>query len=112
MLDIYVNKNILDQVTVQLIMTIDDWTRLKNSDAWKQVKQILSESETEKDIKEGGKTSTKKKIRKLEKRVASLESTVAQYQLENSKQLLEDVASDVKKNPSFKKLIGDRTLFK
>lgn len=42
----------------------------------------------------------------LEERVTSLETTVAQYQLENSKQLLKDVASDVKKNPSFKKLIG------
>ena len=36
----------------------------------------------------GGKTSTKKKIRKLEKRVASLETTVAQLQLESGKQLL------------------------
>lgn len=61
--------------------------------------------------KECGKTSTKKKLRKLEKRVASLESIIAQYQFENSKQLLEDVASDVKKNPSFKKLVGGRTLF-
>lgn len=111
MLDIYVNKNILDQVTVQLIMTIYDWTRLKNSDAWKQVKQILSESETEKDIKEGKKTSTKKKIRKLEKRVADLETTVAQYQLKSCVQLSEDIASDVKKNLSFKKLVGGRTLF-
>lgn len=111
MLDIYTSEDILGRVSVQLIMTGDDWMQLKNSDAWKKVKKILSESETEKDVKEGGKTSTKKKIRKLEKRVASLESTVAQYQLENSKQLLKDVASDVKKNPSFKKLVGGRTLF-
>jgi hypothetical protein len=42
----------------------------------------------------------------LEKRVASLESTVAQLQLERRKQLFEYVASNVKENPSFKKLIG------
>nr|DAQ49865.1 MAG TPA: hypothetical protein [Caudoviricetes sp.] len=108
MLDIYTSEDILGRVSVQLIMTGDDWMQLKNSDAWKKVKKILSESETEKDVKEGGKTSTKKKIRKLEKRVASLETTVAQIQLESGKQLLEDVASDVKKNPSFKKLVGSR----
>lgn len=106
MLDIYTSVDILGRVSVQLIMTDDDWLQLKNSDAWKKVKKILSESETGKDIKEGGKTSTKKKLRKLEKRVASLESMVVQYKLENSKQLLEDVAPNVKENPSFKKLIG------
>lgn len=106
MLDIYTSEDILGRVSVQLIMTGDDWLRLKKSDAWKKVKKILSESETEKDVKEGGKTSTKKKIRKLEKRVASLESMVVQYKLEKSKQLWEDVAPNVKENPSFKKLIG------
>lgn len=106
MLDIYTSEDIFGRVSVQLIMTGDDWLQLKNSDAWKKVKKILSESETGKDIKDGGKTSTKKKLRKLEERVTSLETTVAQYQLEKSKQLLKDVASDVKKNPSFKKLIG------
>ena len=106
MLDIYTSEDILGRVSVQLIMTGDDWLRLKNSATWKKVKKILSESETEKDVKEGGKTSTKKKLRKLEKRVASLESMVVQYKLEKSKQLWEDVAPNVKENPSFKKLIG------
>lgn len=59
-------------------------------------------------MQKGGKKSTKKKLRKLEKRIASLESMVVQYKLENSKQLLEDVASNVKENPSFKKLVGSR----
>jgi hypothetical protein len=45
-------------------------------------------------------------LRKLEKRIASLESIVVQYRLENSKQLWEDVAPKVKENPSFKKLVG------
>ena len=54
----------------------------------------------------GGKKSTKKKLRKLEKRIASLESMVVQHRLENSKQLWEDVASNVKENPLFKMLIG------
>lgn len=54
----------------------------------------------------GEKKSTKKKLRKLEKRIASLESMVVQYRLENNKQLLEDVASNIRENPSFKKLIG------
>lgn len=111
MLDISVNENIIGGVFVELAMTNEDWSILKTSDAWEQVKKILSESETEKDVNEGGKTNTKKKLRKLEKRIASLESTVAQLQLENSKSLLEDVASDVKKNPSFKMLVGGRTLF-
>lgn len=106
MLEIYASEDIIGRVSVQLIMTGDDWLRLKNSDTWKKVKKILSESETEKDVKEGGKTSTKKKLRKLEKRIASLESIVVQYRLENSKQLWEDVAPNVKENPSFKKLIG------
>lgn len=57
-------------------------------------------------MQKGGKKSTKKKLRKLEKRIASLESMVVQYRLENSKQLWEDVASNVKENPSFKKLVG------
>lgn len=57
-------------------------------------------------MQKGGKKSTKKKLRKLEKRIASLESMVVQYRLENSKQLREDVASNVKENPSFKKLVG------
>lgn len=106
MLDIYTSEDILGRVSVQLIMTGDDWLRLKNSATWKKVKKILSESETEKDVKEGGKTSTKKKLRKLEKRIASLESMVVQYKLENSKKLWEDVAPNVKENPLFKKLIG------
>ena len=66
---------------------------------------------TQKGNKEGKKTSAKKKIRKLEKRVADLETTVAQYQLKSCVQLSEDIASNVKKNPSFKKLVGGRTLF-
>lgn len=106
MLEIYASEDIIGRVSVQLIMTGDDWLRLKNLDTWKKVKKILSESETEKDVKEGGKTSTKKKLRKLEKRIASLESIVVQYRLENSKQLWEDVAPKVKENPSFKKLVG------
>lgn len=57
-------------------------------------------------MQKGGKKSTKKKLRKLEKRIASLESMVVQYRFENSKQLWEDVASNVKENPSFKKLVG------
>lgn len=57
-------------------------------------------------MQKGEKKSTKKKLRKLEKRIASLESMVVQYRLENSKQLWEDVAPKVKENPSFKKLIG------
>lgn len=63
------------------------------------------------DWKEGEKTSIKKKLRKLEKRVTSLESTVVQLQFKSNRQLWEDVASDVKKNPYFKKLVGGRTLF-
>lgn len=57
-------------------------------------------------MQKGGKKSTKKKLRKLEKRIASLESMVVQYRLENSKQLWEDVAPKVKENPLFKKLVG------
>ncbi len=57
-------------------------------------------------MQKGGKKSTKKKLRKLEKRIASLELMVVQYRLENSKQLWEDVAPKVKENPSFKKLVG------
>lgn len=62
-------------------------------------------------MQKGRKTSTKKKLRKLKKRIASLESMVAQYQFKSCVQLSEDIASDVKKNPSFKKLVGGRTLF-
>ena len=57
-------------------------------------------------MQKGEKKSTKKKLRKLEKRIASLESMVVQYRLENSKQLWEDVAPKVKENPLFKKLVG------
>lgn len=62
-------------------------------------------------MQKGRKTSTKKKLRKLKKRIASLESMVAQYQFKSCVQLSEDIASDVKKNPSFKKLVGGRTPF-
>lgn len=47
MLDCIVSENILGQVSVQLKMTSQDWSKLKTSGAWSQVEQILMESETQ-----------------------------------------------------------------
>lgn len=47
MLDYFVKENILGQVSIQLEMTSHDWSKLKTSDAWSQVKQILMESGTQ-----------------------------------------------------------------
>lgn len=47
MLNKTVTENILGQVWVQLEMTSHDWERLKASDAWDKVEQILLESERE-----------------------------------------------------------------
>lgn len=47
MLDCTVSENILGQVSVQLKMTSQDWSKLKTSGVWSQVEQILMESETQ-----------------------------------------------------------------
>lgn len=46
MFDIYVTEDILERVSVRLEMTSRDWLKLKTSGVWKQVEQILLESET------------------------------------------------------------------
>ena len=47
MLECIISENILGQVSVQLEMTSHDWSKLKTSGVWRQMEQILMESETQ-----------------------------------------------------------------
>lgn len=109
MLDICVRDDILGLVSVQLEMTSHDWSRLKTSGAWKQVEQILLESETEKE-----KDSLENRVAALETSVQEQQEIIDRFQLKSCEQLLSQVVHNAQTDshsPAFRAKIGSRKLF-
>lgn len=106
MLDICVRDDILGRVSVQLEMTSHDWSRLKTSGVWKQVEQILLESES--------KDSQEKRVAALESRVQEQQEIIDRLQLESCEQLLSQVVHNAQTgshSPAFQAKIDSRRLF-